>query len=1577
MKKMVSLLLIVCMTIGMLYLPLNENVVKANGSSNIMLNGGFEELSTDTNNESWLNNIKATDWKGGVYSGPIKFTIDQTEYHSGGKSIKVSLPSQGRAEISQFANVEAGRNYSLTLWTKLDNVVTSGNGVYVRRQFYDSLGAKIGGNYSSSKTIGTIAWKQTKIDFTAPNGAVKMIVELFFDTGTGTAWYDDVSLVDNQTLQLDQQFVSIEKGSQLKLNTILNPTSPGRSFIWSSSDPTVATVYNGIVNAIEYGSTTITATSTDGLKSASAQISVETNEMVNSYEAIRQKIFEKLTMRSDIDPNASYVTDFISAKMASVHNESGTGLWDVMDKSANRTFLWSDRASTTDPYHILYNYGRLKDMAFLYSMSGSPLYHNQQLREDIVNGMDWIYLNRYNENKSQYGNWFVWEIAVPLSLGELMVLMYDELSSVQINNYIRAIDAFVPDPTMRVQVVTQETGANLLDKAYDVALRGVLGKSSAKIKQALAPVGNEYKLVTSGDGVYEDGSIIQHTNNAYTGGYGQSFVNKAEGLLYMFHDSPWEISSPDIQRVFDWVSNAFEPLIYNGQFMQMINGRGIASGAGSAKDLILSILQLAETAPPEKATEIKQTVKAWIIADTVNDYKSGLTVYQRTLVDKLLNDTSLSPRPELVKHKMFAGMDRTVHLRPGWGMGISMFSDRVSAFEYGNKENSKGWFTGLGMTYIYNADQKQYLDYYWPTVDSFRLAGTTTDRSGEGTIPGEWASYMNAKNWVGGSSIEGKYGATGMEFSLSGVTGSSLKGKKSWFSFDDEIVALGSGINSSDNRNVETIIENRKLNPDGNNGLVVDGQDKPTVLGWNEEMKDIHWAHLNGNVADSDIGYYFPSGSDVNALREARIGSFYDINTNTGSKEQQTRNFLSLAFNHGVNPSDASYSYVLLPNKSKVDTETYSSNPDIEIIKNSTDVHAVREKKLGITAANFWNPSTVGIITALNSASIMVKESNGTVSVSIADPTQKQQQVVIDLGISVKEVVQADPSIQIVQTEPTTKLIVNTNGAHGRTFNAVFRTPDNHAGVSLIDLDGISITPSVSSDVYDYSATVPYELSTTSLSVTPVSDEATVTPVKLNGILASNPLSLTEGSNIISFEIIAEDGTVQPYTITVTRNQRISNAALATLNLSGISLNQTVSSSVYAYTANVANSISVTTVTYSTSDHNATAALQLNGAPVTNPIYLNEGSNVISIVIKAQDGTKQSYTANVYRAYSNSNSNAALAALNLSGISLNQTVSSSVYAYTANVANSISVTTVTYSTVDHNATAALQLNGATVTNPIYLNEGSNVINIVITAQNGTKQSYIVNVYRAYSSSSGSTGTNTTVPQPTTEPVKPTTERKPTVSTIIYTDKVSSAQIISFLKDRITRAKNDTSIVNPIDVTNHWSMASVTLFVKLGIVSGYEDGSFHPDASISRAEFATIVAKAFNINGSSNSVSISDVNNHWAKESIKALASLGIIDGYEDGTFKPDKKITRAEIIAIISRIVDLHAVKKERGSFSDIQGSWNGAQIQEAANAGLVEGRDTNIFAPEAPSSRAESLTIVLRALELMPDIKILLDQMK
>jgi hypothetical protein len=129
----------------------------------------------------------------------------------------------------------------------------------------------------------------------------------------------------------------------------------------------------------------------------------------------------------------------------------------------------------------------------------------------------------------------------------------------------------------------------------------------------------------------------------------------------------------------------------------------------------------------------------------------------------------------------------------------------------------------------------------------------------------------------------------------------------------------------------------------------------------------------------------------------------------------------------------------MLPHKNTADTALYSSAPDVEVLSNTTDVHAVREKTLGITAANFWNPASVDFISAQNPASVMVKETDSELTVSVSDPTQQQSAISLELNKAGLTLVRADDTVAVLQTIPSLKLNVTVTGSFGKTHVVTFK----------------------------------------------------------------------------------------------------------------------------------------------------------------------------------------------------------------------------------------------------------------------------------------------------------------------------------------------------------------------------------------------------------------------------------------------------------------------------------------------------------------------------------------------------------
>ena len=156
----------------------------------------------------------------------------------------------------------------------------------------------------------------------------------------------------------------------------------------------------------------------------------------------------------------------------------------------------------------------------------------------------------------------------------------------------------------------------------------------------------------------------------------------------------------------------------------------------------------------------------------------------------------------------------------------------------------------------------------------------------------------------------------------------------------------------------------------------------------------------------------------------------------------------------------------------------------------------------------------------------------------------------------------------------------------------------------------------------------------------------------------------------------------------------------------------------------------------------------------------------------------------------------------------------------------------------------------------------------------------------------------------------------------------------------TREANMTKSNGYNDVKDgDWFCCAVSTLSKMGIIKGYEDGSFKPNDPISRAEFAAIAAR-FDPNGDKTPATFADVTSHWAKDEISIAANHGWIKGYEDGSFKPGQKITRAETMTLVNRVLnrlpetkdDLHKDMKTWVDNMD-ETAWYYLAVQEATNS--------------------------------------------
>ncbi|MFS0723166.1 S-layer homology domain-containing protein [Paenibacillus sp. 1P07SE] len=168
-----------------------------------------------------------------------------------------------------------------------------------------------------------------------------------------------------------------------------------------------------------------------------------------------------------------------------------------------------------------------------------------------------------------------------------------------------------------------------------------------------------------------------------------------------------------------------------------------------------------------------------------------------------------------------------------------------------------------------------------------------------------------------------------------------------------------------------------------------------------------------------------------------------------------------------------------------------------------------------------------------------------------------------------------------------------------------------------------------------------------------------------------------------------------------------------------------------------------------------------------------------------------------------------------------------------------------------------------------------------------------------------------------------------------------------------------------DLTNHWAKSAIEQAVSKGIVNGYEDNTFRPNGQVSRAEFVAMLGRALPANEEpSTYASFSDEQDipAWVEPYLAPIAGAGIIGGYEDGTFRPAQRITRAELAVIIVRAHQLQTTPDATLTFADAADipDWARAEVAAAHAAGLMNGREGNVFAPHVLATRAEAVSLIL-----------------
>lgn len=1018
----------------------------------------------------WSDGTAAKNWTGlwqakAFTNEKAVISLDRETFASGSQSVHYSsTDASGRISVSlgsALQNVDFTKNYILRARVKAENVTVSGNNGFYMRGKANNVTITPEGTRVNGTTDGWITYEVPLRNLAAVGGAQSgsLALEIFFDYLTGDVWFDSIELWQDYQISLSETEKTIKPGESFQLEVECDSEEVDLSKVtWSSSNPEAVSVdENGMITAEKLGTAVITA-KLDDSHTAACTVQVDDPEMMApQYAKMRSRWTDRLTGNgSSITDDEDFQTSMES--MAQDAEEAMENMADIPADGSHVDALWSDLdleikyvatsdASYTEDLNTAYT--RLQAMATAYAAENCRLYHDEDLKERILYALEWLYDNGYNENynveKQLYGNWWHWEIGIPQALGSTVILMYDDLSQEQIDKFYATLYRFNQDPTVVYKVqgwgTMEMTSANLMDTSLVAALRSAIGNTQDGIGAAVNALGTVTGFVTEGDGFYEDGSCIQHSNLAYTGGYGLTLLKGIERILLLSNDTAWQASADDLESVYTWIWEGYRPLFADGAMMDMVSGRSIARPSHTeletGRGILEAVVLLADGAPEDRKEQLLSFAKKQVLAgaENLDTFYSGMEASSMIAAKQLAADESLEADDGTPYTKIFGSMDKAAVHREGYTLGISMFSSRTGNFEYMNKENSKGWHISDGALFLYNGDTGQFSNNYWNTIDPHRLPGITTDHT-EGTNYESGLAYTSDKDYAGGSSVDDLYATIAMDFHGQNT---DLTAKKAWFAFDDEVVALGTDI-SGITKDTETIIENKQIRDDGSNTLVVDGEEAQAELG-ESGAAGAEYAWIEGNNGTDSIGYYFPEGEDLEIKREARTGSFQDINgavaDGAAGSEDVTRDYLSLAVSHGDGTEGGAedYAYVLLPGRTKEQTAEYASGSEIEIISNTAEVQAAADRSSGVSGYQFWTAASAGNVSADQASSVTMKEEDGTLKLGISDPSQTQDSVTIHVsGYKNLQYVDGDQEVSVNVTADGADITVDTSAAAGESF---------------------------------------------------------------------------------------------------------------------------------------------------------------------------------------------------------------------------------------------------------------------------------------------------------------------------------------------------------------------------------------------------------------------------------------------------------------------------------------------------------------------------------------------------------------
>ncbi|SUN09572.1 hyaluronate lyase [Streptococcus agalactiae] len=915
----------------------------------LVKNGDFNQ--TNPVSGSW-SHTSAREWSAWIDKGN---TADKSPIIQRTEQGQVSLSSDKgfRGAVTQKVNIDPTKKYEVKFDIETSNKAGQ---AFLRIMEKKDNNTRL---WLSEMTSGTTN-KHTLTKIYNPKLNVSEVtLELYYKKGTGFVTFDNISMKakgpkDSEHPQPVTTQIEKSVNTALNKNYVFNKAD----YQYTLTNPSLGKIVGGILYPNATGSTTVKISDKSGKIIKEVPLSVTASTEDN---------FTKLLDKWNDVTIGNYVYDTNDSNMQKLNqklDETNAKNIEAIKLDSNRTFLWKDLDNLNNSAQLTATYRRLEDLAKQITNPHSTIYKNEKAIRTVKESLAWLHQNFYNVNKDIEGsaNWWDFEIGVPRSITGTLSLMNNYFTDAEIKTYTDPIEHFIPDAEyFRKTLVNpfKALGGNLVDMGRVKIIEGLLRKDNTIIEKTSHSLKNLFTTATKAEGFYADGSYIDHTNVAYTGAYGNVLIDGLTQLLPIIQETDYKISNQELDMVYKWINQSFLPLIVKGELMDMSRGRSIsreaASSHAAAVEVLRGFLRLANMSNEERNLDLKSTIKTIITSNKFYNVFNNLKSYSDIAnMNKLLNDSTVATKPLKSNLSTFNSMDRLAYYNAekDFGFALSLHSKRTLNYEGMNDENTRGWYTGDGMFYLYNSDQSHYSNHFWPTVNPYKMAGTTEKDAKREDTTKEFMSkhskdakektgqVTGTSDFVGSVKLNDHFALAAMDFTNWDRT---LTAQKGWVILNDKIVFLGSNIkNTNGIGNVSTTIDQRKDDSKTPYTTYVNGKTIDLKQASSQQFTDTKSVFLESKEPGRNIGYIFFKNSTIDIERKEQTGTWNSISRTSKNTSIVSNPFITISQKHD-NKGD-SYGYMMVPNIDRTSFDKLANSKEVELLENSSKQQVIYDK---------------------------------------------------------------------------------------------------------------------------------------------------------------------------------------------------------------------------------------------------------------------------------------------------------------------------------------------------------------------------------------------------------------------------------------------------------------------------------------------------------------------------------------------------------------------------------------------------------------------------------------------------------